>query len=78
MLACTTALVSITRFAQNLISKGNSKTFDVFCANMQDLAGQYKFESGLTDIYVGGANPGVTASGYKNFKGSMDTVCRAR
>jgi hypothetical protein len=45
---------------------------------MQDLAGQYKFESGLTDIYVGGANPGVTATGYKNFKGSMDTVCRAR
>lgn len=31
-----------------------------------------RLEVGLTDIFVGGPNPQVPATGYKNFKGSMD------
>lgn len=32
----------------------------------------FRLEVGITDIFVGGPNPQVPATGYKNFKGSMD------
>lgn len=40
----------------------------------RDLHKMYKLEVGLTDIFVGGPNPQVSATGFKNFQGSMDNV----